>query len=465
MFKQLNNYLIITTITKIILTTNYDYEISRGRKMWAGMYNAVHYYDHFTFLTKKQTNIQGVFTSYYSFNTGNNWSLNYEMELKDNLETEKDGFGLILTKDPPGPKDLNDKFDKKNLFLNEMPKKNGFVLYFTGGVNKLFSSYRDNGKEKVLNCDLDLTNRKKINFYLKGNINSVIVSYHYDDSTEYTKCMEVFIPNKSLDAFFPIFYARAAGSSAFQIDINAMTLSTIVENIGISEFEAKMDENMPKLFKKISFLKKNNEYLKSRSKDSKKPESLNIKSITHTQNTIFKMIDYSNSQIQNSLEESDTIISYLDQQKFSSENFGNNVLDGIQNWLDISKKEYEEMDSDINNIVTEIKKFNFEGLVNETQKLLDNLDLKLKDNQKDIDEFQEFSKTINMNLKFLKDKENLEKSFDDNLQNFFEKNKKKDYKNLNSVFVSLLSVMGVVIILILLGILWRLNRSVRKEVF
>lgn len=462
MIKHLN-YFLIPLLLQITTSTNYDYEISRGRKMWAGMYNAVHYYDHFTFLTDKITNIQGVFTSYYAFNTGNNWSLNYELVLKGNLETKKDGFLMILTKEPPSPKDLNGKFERNNLFVDEMPRKNGFKMFFNGGENKLFVSYGDKGQENGLSCDLDLVNRKKINFYLKGNGNSVIVSYHYDDSTDYEKCVEVFVPGNSMNAFFPIFYARSAGSSAFQIDVNSMTLSTIIENIGISTFEAKFDENMPKLFKKISFLKKNSEYLKSKEKKTT-PENLNIKSITRTQSTVYKQLDYSNSQIQHSLEESDIIVSYLDQQKFSSDNFGHNVLNGIQSWLDDSMKQYQEMDSDINNIVTEIKTFDFDGLVNETQTLLDNLDLKLKDNEDDINQFKKFSFVINSNLKLMKEKGDLNKNFEKNLEEFFKKNKGDD-KNLNGVFTFLLSVMGIVIIFVLLAILWRLNRSLKKEVF
>lgn len=69
---------------------------------------------------------------------------------------------------------------------------------------------------------------------------------------------------------------------------------------------------MPKLFKEISFLKKNTDYLKSRSKKYLKEENLNIKNLVKAENKILKSLEISQFFMGNSLTESEKILGYMD---------------------------------------------------------------------------------------------------------------------------------------------------------
>jgi hypothetical protein len=464
MFKQLNIFKVLVIVCGVVISTQYDYELTRGRKMWAGMYNAIHYFDSFTFLSRFMKNIQGVFTTYFPLTLGKEWSLNFQIRVKGPFKEEGDGFAFILTEDPPGPKDLNDKSEPNTKFVDMFPKKTGLSVYFNPVESKLYAGYNINekGEGNSLSCNLDMT-KKKFFIFIKGQEDRVVVSYHYEGDHDYDKCVELVKPENSLKQAFPVIYARSGVNSLFQINLTSMTLSSHSENIGISEFEAKYDQSVPKLFKKISFLKKNQEYLKSQEKPII-AENLNIENIYDSQRQVQSMIEYSNSQISQSLEESDVILSYIDQQKYSSEQFGHNVIDTIQSWLTSSKNNYDNMDSDVNNMITEIKQYDFEGLAQKTEKLLNQLDSKLKDNENEFTKFKKFASLINDNLKELQSRKDLSSDFENNLKEFFLKNQGHD-KNLNDVFVLLLTILGLVIIVVLLMILWRLNKSIKKEIF
>ncbi len=127
-------------------------------------------------------------------------------------------------------------------------------------------------------------------------------------------------------------------------------------------------------------------------------------------------------------------------------------------------KEYQEMDKDINDIVTKIKVFDFDSLVANTQTLLDDLKNKMIENKDSFKYFKKFSKAIKKNLKSLKKKQSLSEEFDQNLKKFFLKQRKNKSKTLNEVFTYLLSGLGIFIICTLLCILWRLNKS-QKNIY
>lgn len=55
----------------------YDYNLTRGRQLWAGMYNAVHYVDHFTFLSDKTPGTHGIFSTFFPVKGGKFWQMDF----------------------------------------------------------------------------------------------------------------------------------------------------------------------------------------------------------------------------------------------------------------------------------------------------------------------------------------------------------------------------------------------------
>lgn len=93
-------------------TLHYDYELSRGRKMWTGFQRAVHYFDHFTLLSQKLTNVKGLVTTNYSLHYQNEWSLTFELKKLGLTNSDKDGFMLLMS--PQAIDAYEDDKDNKN---------------------------------------------------------------------------------------------------------------------------------------------------------------------------------------------------------------------------------------------------------------------------------------------------------------------------------------------------------------
>ena len=89
--------LILALLSTLASSLHYDYELSRGRKMWLGAQRAVHYFDHFKLLTHRMSNIKGLITSYYPFIYKDEWSLAFELLKMGPTASEKDGFMLHLS--------------------------------------------------------------------------------------------------------------------------------------------------------------------------------------------------------------------------------------------------------------------------------------------------------------------------------------------------------------------------------
>ena len=63
-----------------VRSIQHEYELSRGRRLWAGMYNAVHYLDHFSILSEKMPGTHGIYSTYFDLAGGENWSLTFTLE-------------------------------------------------------------------------------------------------------------------------------------------------------------------------------------------------------------------------------------------------------------------------------------------------------------------------------------------------------------------------------------------------
>ncbi len=195
------------------------------------------------------------------------------------MNSLKDGFLLAFSEEMYYTKDLKQKTSKKKSFSRIMPKVKGFYMFFRGdGEDKLFLGYQPDVDNYPLvndmtSCDIDLS--KKVYFFLKGGYGNILVSYHYEGENEYKKCANIDHPINVLKNFYPVLYARSTKGSKFSVKLNSMTFSTEIDNVAISEHESKYDQHLPKLFKKIAFLKNNQEYLNAHQKENT-DENLNI---------------------------------------------------------------------------------------------------------------------------------------------------------------------------------------------
>ena len=158
--------------------------------------------------------------------------------------------------------------------------------------------------QQMPKCEVDFENQEVYFFALLENSGKFSLNYHYKNEDEYRSCVDFEVPRTMMRQFYLHMFARSAPTNKLRFDLSAMTLSTDTENIGISEFEAKYDENVPKLFKFISFFKANQQSLDRYEEDLKKHD-LDIKSMHGMQSMVFSLVDFSNSQISKSLEETD----------------------------------------------------------------------------------------------------------------------------------------------------------------
>ena len=101
-----------------LLALHYDYEISRGRKMWSGSERAVHYLNHFKVLTTKMSGIKGFLSSTFPFQYDKEWSLTFELKQLGDSNRSKDGFLLMLSEENISFNELKEQNDSSKVFLD-----------------------------------------------------------------------------------------------------------------------------------------------------------------------------------------------------------------------------------------------------------------------------------------------------------------------------------------------------------
>lgn len=289
------------------------------------------------------------------------------------------------------------------------------------------------------------------------------MTYHYEGETEYRKCMEITFPRNQFKNFFVSLFARSGPESKLAYDVTSMTFSTDEENIGVSEFEAKYDENIPKLFKEISFYKTNQEALRHKTA-AVQGDKLDIPSIHNVQSAVFDMIDYSNTQLSRSVEESSSILTYIESQDSSTKELGNTLLHSLNRWLENTQKQYEIMDRDVGAIVAEIEAFNFENLLTTTQELLANLNTKLEETTDEFKQFKKFNKMIRRNLNVLRYKKDELFDFPKALRRLRRDKSLGKNSGMQTVLTLLLAFLGFIIIAALLSILFKLSSNQKRDI-
>ena len=150
-----------------------------------------------------------------------------------------------------------------------------------------------------------------------GLSNGVLtVSKGEEGKQGYQICGRITVDNKWIKSFYVTMFGYSGASSNFRIDMKTLILSTEIENLGVSEFESRFDENDHKLFRQIHYFSVNknetDRYMKEFNSDDQGP--LNISQIYSTQSSIYTIFDYSNVLLEKNIESTDDIISFLDQQ-------------------------------------------------------------------------------------------------------------------------------------------------------
>lgn len=102
--------LLMLALVSLVTATplHFDYELSRGRNMWTGMHRAVHYFDRFTLLTHRMSDIRGVMASNYAFNVDKDWSLSFTLKKTGPATNVKDGFMLLLSTKGIAPTEIDE---------------------------------------------------------------------------------------------------------------------------------------------------------------------------------------------------------------------------------------------------------------------------------------------------------------------------------------------------------------------
>lgn len=70
------------------------------------MYNAIHYVDHFAFLSDKTPGVHGIFSTYIPLNSGQFWQLNFVIAWEGELKDNGDGIMIGASLETPSPQDI-----------------------------------------------------------------------------------------------------------------------------------------------------------------------------------------------------------------------------------------------------------------------------------------------------------------------------------------------------------------------
>jgi hypothetical protein len=281
----------------------------------------------------------------------------------------------------------------------------GLYLYFQGGNGKLYVGYND--KDQMLDTGVvkscNLESRKSVFFYIHGDGPEITVATHSEAEGKFTRCAEFEINPLDMEQFYVNFFARSFNTSGFMIDIKSLIFSTRIENIAISEFQSKIDEGSKNLFRQISFYSLNEQLLKEKKKAAGN-DDYNIKSLFESQTEVLDNIDYSNILLDKNLEDGDEMIEFLSRQKNSTEIYARSVIDMMNLWMEDTSKQFEIMEKDALDLLTEYEKFDLDGEFQKTKTLISQINQKMGDNSQAFQTFRAYSSQIKENLTFLVNK-------------------------------------------------------------
>ena len=257
--------------------------------------------------------------------------------------------------------------------------------------------------------------------------------------------------------------AQSAKDSYLRYDVSSMTFSTDRENIGVLEFEARFDESVPKLFKQISYYKSNAEALKSKTQGSAS-DGFDIPAINYRQDQILDMVDYSNIQLSRSIEETSSLLSFIEEQSTATTEMGHALLHSLNKWLKNTQEQHRIMERDAAVLLAEMETYNFSSLLKMTKKLIHNLLKKLDETSEDFKTFRKFSKLIRKNLETFKLKKEQIFGFSKFVKNLDKNKALRGGETVHSSTGVFLALLSCVVILALVVILRRLGDNHRKQI-
>ena len=241
-----------------------------------------------------------------------------------------------------------------------------------------------------------------------------------------------------------------------------MVLYSDLENLGVSEFELQIGSEAEKLFRQISFYNNNAQFLKSKLRDAE-AKPVNITSLYAIHSEVLGIMDYTNTIIDKNLEETDVIVGYLGQQKGATNDFAQKLLVSMQNWMEDTLKQYELMEKDAKNIVSEYEILDIDAEFETTKHILDNLKSKTAESSEHFKAFRKASATVRENLGYLKEGKNHAAAFSDQMEKYIAAVSNADGgSSLHLVIMLLLAGAGLFVMLALCAILWRLNASQKR---
>ena len=208
-----------------------------------------------------------------------------------------------------------------------------------------------------------------------------------------------------------------------------MSLGVDFENVQISEFETILDETLPKLFKKINYYI-NTDYMQAPQNITyDASQNLNITQIINRQQSIFKNLDDSNYYLSQNLEETTDLVDRVTLHKEIATHSLDSIVKFMENWMKKSNEELYNMENDLLNAETTLKKFNLDEIVSKTQKKIDNLNDKITKNSENFDKYAELSNKMRSNKDTIKKTLKGLKGFKGKLKKYLNKTSKRDGKN------------------------------------
>lgn len=315
-------------------------------------------------------------------------------------------------------------------------------------------------KETSEVCEFESSESLRFMIRLVNNV--LFFSRTNPRDSNYEVCAKITLNQPWMESFYLYLIARSAPTTNYRIDIKSMILSSDVENLGISEFEAKYDDNDHKLFRQIHFFKMNEDqtsHFLNNDSDQVDVNSLNITSIALNQVKIVTAFDYCNVLLEKNIESTDDIVTFLDQQKQAIDDYSKNVINNLKTWINETKVQFDMMERDTMNILSEYKSFDIESEFQITQNLLEMLKEKFKVNSKKLENLKTYGSQIKLNLKYIKSKKSILVDLPIQIQNYIKALEESSSITGDSFILLILVVAGFVVLVALVSIFCRLKKG------
>ena len=308
-------------------------------------------------------------------------------------------------------------------------------------------------------CDIEVG--RNIFFYVRGTSSQVTVSIHYEKEEKYRECVSFNVDWRQLELFYVNLFARSVSDTAFMAEVRSMDLSTDVENIGLSLFEANVDENAQKLFRQISFYKLNNDFIKARAAE-RSDEQMDIKGLYDSQTKVLGVLDYTNTLLDKNLEEGEDMIEFLSQQKSTTQSYAKSLLDSMNSWMTDTSRQFELMERDARDLIAEYENFDLDVEFEKTKTILSKVSQKIGANWETFQNFRIYADQIRGNLSYLKKKSSNLERFPELIERYIRSQSDTENDSYGNTLLVVLVAFGVLSILALLAILNKISGASRK---